>query len=235
MREALFRLGVLALGLTLLGTLIYGVSAFPPQTITQSMIDHVPFRIILTICVILQVIVWFLCIWSKRNIEPETANWAFVMLCVIVISWIALSTILTDATHMVFVAICIASLLIFILLITKMTAHRDSVFVLHLCILILVVSIIAMVILYNNHHFFIPEYVAFITYSLIFTAFFSTHTQVQWEQDNQTQDNCVTRDLDWDMDPDIPCESSIPLTFPHDQRGTFHVGRCGAVWVPQRI
>jgi hypothetical protein len=235
MREALFRLWVLALGLTLLGTLIYGVSAFPPQTITQSMIDHVPFRIILTTCVILQVMVWFLCIWSKRNIEPETASWAFVALCIIVISWIALSTILTDATHIVFVGICIAGLLIFILLITKMTAHRDSVLVLHISTLILAASIAAMIILYNNHHFFIPEYVAFITYALIFTAFFSTHTQVRWGQDDQDQDNCITRELDWDTDNEIPCETSIPLTFPHDQRGTFLVGRGGAIWVPQRI
>jgi hypothetical protein len=235
MGEALFRLGVLALGLTLLGTLVYGVSAFPPQTITQSMIDHVPFRIILTTCVILQVIVWFLCIWSKRNIEPETANWAFVLLCIIVISWIALSTILTDATHIVFVGICIAALLIFILLITKMTAQRDSILVLHFSILILIASILAMVILYNNHHFFIAEYIAFITYSLIFTAFFSIHTQVQWGQDGQDQDKCVLRELDWDTDPEIPCESSIPLTFPPDQTGTFYVGRCGAIWLPQRI
>jgi hypothetical protein len=225
---------VLAVGLTLTGTLVYGASAFPPQTITQSMIDYVEFRIILTTCVILQVIVWFLCVWSKRNIEPDTANWAFVALSVVVISWIALSTILTDATHMIFVGICVAGLLIFILLLTKMTSHRESVLVMHLSILTLSASIIAMVILYNNHHFFIPEYVAFTTYSLIFTAFFSTHTHLKWIQEDE--ETYAARELDWDNDPDIPCEAIIPLTYPPNQTGTFHVGRCGgAIWVPQRV
>ena len=234
MREWLFRLGVLTLGLTLLGTLIYGLSAFPPQTITQTMIDSVVFRISLTVCVILQVIVWFLCVWSKRYTDPETANWAFVALSLVVISWIALSTILTDATHDVFVGICVAGLLIFLLLITKMTLHRDSVMVLHFCILILVASIIAMLILYNNHHFFIPEYIIFITYSLIFTTFFSIHTNTRWVEDDY-DDSYIPRDLDWENGSDIPCADSIPLTYTDNQRGFFHVGRCGAVWVPQRI
>lgn len=234
MREWLFRLWVLTLGLTLLGALVYGLSAFPPQTITQTMIDSAPIRITLTVCVILQIITWFLCVWSKRHAEPETANWAFVALSLVVINWIALSTILTDATHMVFVGICVAALLIFLLLITKMTSHRESVMVLRLSILVLIASIVSMIVLYNSNHFFIPEYVAFMTYSLIFTAFFSTHTNSKWVEDDD--DNYVARDIDWDdSTADIPCEASIPLTYPNDQRGIFHVGRCGAVWVPQRI
>lgn len=234
MREWLFRLGVLTLGLTLLGTLVYGLSGFPPQTITQTMIDSAVFRICLTVCVILQIIVWFLCVWSKRHAEPETANWAFVTLSLVVISWIALSTILTDTTHATFVGICVGGLLVFLLLITKMTSHRESVMVLHLSILILVASIVAMMILYNNHHFFIPEYVIFITYSLIFTAFFSIHTNTKWVEDFN-ENAYVTRELDWDNESDIPCEASVPLTYPNNERGYFHVGRHGAVWVPQRI
>jgi len=233
MREWVFRLWVVTLGLTLLGALVYGLSAFPPQTITQSMIDSVAFRITLTVCVMLQIIVWFLCVWSKRRAEPETANWAFVALSVVVIGWIALSTILTDDTHMVFVGITVAVLLIFLLLITRMTSDRDSVLVLHLSILILVASIAAMLVLYNNHNFFIPEYIAFITYSLIFTAFFSVHTNNQWLEEDEN--DYVMRELDWDNESDIPCESSVPLNYPANQQGIFHVGRCGAVWVPQRI
>jgi uncharacterized membrane protein len=234
MREWLFRLGVLTLGLTLLGTLVYGLAGFPLQTITQTMIDSAVFRIFLTVCVILQVIVWFLCVWSKRHAEPETANWAFVALSVVVISWIALSTILTNTTHDLFVGICVGALLVFLLLITKMTSHRDSVMVLHFSILILIASIIAMIILYNTHHFFIPEYVIFITYSLIFTAFFSIHTNTRWVEEDNT-DACCLRELDWDNESDVPCEHSIPLIYPTNERGIFHVGRCGAVWVPQRI
>ena len=233
MSELLFRAFVLILGLTLLGALVYGLSAFPPQTITQTMTDSVGFRVTLTVCVVMQIVVWFLCVWSKRHAEPETANWAFVFLSFVAISWIALSTILTDATHMVFVAIAVSSLLIFLLLITRMTSHRESVLVLKLSILILSSSIIAMVILYNNHHFFIPEYVAFITYALIFTAFFSTHTNVRWVEEDEGRYS--TRELDWDDDRGDPCTESVPLTYPNNQRGIFHVGRCGAVWVPQRI
>ena len=233
MSELLFRVCVLIFGLTLLGALVYGLSAFPPQTITQTMIDSPGFRVTLTVSVIMQIIVWFLCVWSKRHAEQETANWAFVFLSLVVISWIALSTILTDATHMVFVGIAVASLLVFLLLITKMTSHRESVLVLQLSILILASSIIAMVILYNNHHFFIPEYVAFITYSLIFTAFFSTHTNVKWVEEDECR--YATRELDWNDDRDDPCSDSVPLTYPNNQRGFFHVGRGGAIWVPQRI
>ncbi len=230
MREWLFRLYVVTLGLTLMGTLVYGLAAFPPQTITQTMIDSPPFRICLTVSVMLQIIVWVLCVWSKRHAEPETANWAFVSLSLVVISWVALSTILTDTTHIVFVGICVAWLLIFILLVTKMTSHRESVTVLHLCTLVLVASILAMIILYNSHHFFIPEYIAFITYSLIFTAFFSIHTNTRWVEDYE--ENVYIKELDWDNEPSIPCESSIPLTYPNNERGVFYVGRCGAVWVP---
>ena len=233
MHESLFRLWVLTLGLTLIGTLVYGLSAFPSQTITQTMIDSAVFRIFLTVCVMLQIIIWFLCIWSKRHAEPETANWAFVSLSLVVISWIALSTILTDATHIVFVCLCVGGLLIFILLITQMTSHRESVLVMKLSILVLISSIVAMIVLYNNHHFFIPEYIAFITYSFIFTAFFYTHTQSKWlEEENESYD---TSSLDWDNKHDIPCEASIPLNYPENQRGVFHVGRGGALWVPQRI
>jgi hypothetical protein len=233
MSEQLFRALVMILGLTLLGALVYGLSAFPPQTITQTMTDSIGFRVTLTVCVVMQIIVWFLCVWSKRYVEPETANWAFVFLSLVVISWIALSTILTDATHMVFVGIAVGSLLIFLLLITKMTAHRESVLVLKLSILILSSSIIAMVILYNSHHFFIPEYVGFIAYSLIFTAFFSTHTNIRWVEEDEGR--YTPRELDWDNDTYDPCCDSVPLTYPNNQRGFFHVGRCGAVWVPQRI
>ena len=235
MREWVFRLIIATLGLTLTGTLVYGLADFPPQTITQTMIDSYVFRILLTICVMLQVIVWFLCVWSKRHAEPETANWAFVSLSLVVISWIALSTILTDTTHMVFVGICVAWLLIFLLLVTKMTSHRESVTVLHLCILVLVASIVAMAILYNSHHFFIPEYIAFIAYSLIFTAFFSVHTNTRWLEDDCYEEAYATKVLDWDIHCDPPCDDSVPLTYPLEERGVYHVGRCGAVWVPLRI
>jgi hypothetical protein len=221
MRELVFRLWILTLGLTLLCALIYGLVAFPPQTITQSMIDWPVFRLILTACVILQLTIWLLCVWSKRRAEPETADWAFVCITLVGINWIALSTILTDTSHIVFVAITVACLLIFLLLVTHMTSHPESVLVLHMSIFILVVSIVAMIILYNNHHFFIPEYIAFITYSLIFTAFFSIHTQVNWDEDVDD----VSSELLWDNGTDPYCTDPYPKNSK----------RPGAVWLPQRV
>ena len=234
MHESLFRLWVLTLGLTLLGTLIYGLSAFPPQTITQTMIDSVVFRIILTVCVILQIVIWFLCLWSKRHLDPDITNWAFVCLSIVVISWIALSTILTDSTHIVFVCLAVACLLIFLLLILQLTSDNNLVCILRLSMLVLLSSIVSMIILYNNNEFFIAEYVAFITYSVIFTAFFATHTNVRWLDDDDDPPAC-TRHLNWDNDSEIPGEVCIPLTYPDNQRGTYHVGRGSALWVPQRI
>ena len=234
MHESIFRLWVLTLGLTLLGTLIYGLSAFPPQTITQTMIDSTVFRLVLTVCVLLQIVIWFLCLWSKRHMDPEISNWAFVSLSIVVISWIALSTILTDTTHIVFVCIAVTCLLIFLLLIMQMTSDRDSLCVLHFSLLILVISIVAMIVLYNNQEFFIAEYIAFITYSIIFTAFFATHTNVKWLDDDD-ESPTSTRHLNWDDGDEIPGEICIPLTYPDNQRGTYHVGGGSALWVPQRI
>jgi glucan phosphoethanolaminetransferase (alkaline phosphatase superfamily) len=215
MHESIFRLWVLTLGLTLLGTLIYGLSAFPPQTITQTMIDSTVFRLVLTVCVLLQIVIWFLCLWSKRHMDPEISNWAFV-------------------SHIVFVCIAVTCLLIFLLIIMQMTSDRESLCVLHFSLLILVISIVAMIVLYNNQEFFIAEYIAFITYSIIFTAFFATHTNVKWLDDDD-ESPTSTRHLNWDDGEEIPGEICIPLTYPDNQRGTYHVGGGSALWVPQRI
>jgi hypothetical protein len=236
MREALFRLYILTIGLTLLGTLVYGLSAFPPQTITQTMIDSAPFRITLSVCVILQVIIWVLCIWAKRESDPDTASWAFVALSLIVISWIALSTILTDSVHMIFVAICYGTLIIFILLITRMTTHYDAGIVLRISIISLIACVVAMIILYNNHHFFIPEYIGFISYAMVFTFYFVIHTDVRWAEGDLDTEYAL-RDIDFDdpCQPILPraegASDTVPLDYPANQRGSFYVGRMGAVWV----
>ena len=67
MLKLLYYLWIWSIGLTLIGTLIYDLVNFPPDTITQHMIDQVEYIIILSVCVILQAIMCFIYTWAKRN------------------------------------------------------------------------------------------------------------------------------------------------------------------------
>ena len=115
MLKLLYYLWIWSIGLTLIGTLIYGLVNFPPDTITQHMIDQVEYIIILSACMILQAILIFIYTWAKRNQNKEVILYKYVFLSSIVISRIVLSNILTTATHLVFVYICLCSLFIILL------------------------------------------------------------------------------------------------------------------------
>ena len=180
MLKLLYYLWIWSIGLTLIGTLIYGLVNFPPDTITQHMIDQVEYIIILSVCVILQAILSFIYTWAKRNQNKEVILYKYVFLSSIVISRIVLSNILTTATHLVFVYICLCSLFIFLLLRSHITNHRASLIFLRISLLLLSACALAMIILYTNFDFYIPEHIAFLTYSVIFTVFFTVHTYDHW-------------------------------------------------------
>ena len=108
MNKVLYNTFICVLGLTHLCTLIYGLT-LSNDTISHNMLTYLPYRIVLSTCIFLQMGVWTVCIYSKRVMDPHTATWGFLTLGVVTGSWVGLSTILTGMPHYIFVGIFMAS------------------------------------------------------------------------------------------------------------------------------
>lgn len=171
---------ICTLGLALLITLIYGLT-LSNDTISNNMLTFIPYRIVLSTCIFLQMGVWTLCIYSKRVMDPGAAIWGFLTMGVVTCSWVGLSTILTGTPHIVFVCTFMASFVASILIVCNLTWQEDAGKVLRLSVAFVIVCVIAMIILFNRGEFYIMEHVAFISYSLVFLAFFITHTPSHWD------------------------------------------------------
>lgn len=182
MQKSLFRLWVWGLGLLLAGALTYGLVNFEPNTITQHMIDHVPYRIALSVSIILQSMVWFTCLYTKRNLGC-LAPVGFVLLTTTVITWICLTTILTTFTHIIFVFICMGSFMLFILTMIFLIEPQSlrAIRTLEASLLLLVSAGAAMLVLYTDERFYIPEHIGCYAYALVFVTFFTIHTYPHWD------------------------------------------------------
>jgi hypothetical protein len=182
MHELLFCLWVWGLGLLLAGALTYGLLNYDPDTITQHMIDHVPYRIALSVSMILQSIVWFTCLYAKRN-RGCLAPVGFVLLTTTVITWICLTTILTTSTHLIFVNICMLSFMLFILTLIFLIEPQSlgAIRALEASLLVLVSAGVAMLALYTDERFYIPEHIGCYAYALVFVSFFAIHTYPHWD------------------------------------------------------
>ena len=55
-----------------------------------------------------------------------------------------------------------------------------------------------MIILYTNFDFYIPEHIAFLTYSVIFTVFITVHTYDHWEEPDVNP--CESYNEVWDSE-----------------------------------
>jgi len=179
--DPFFRVYIVILGLTMLGTLVYSLVAFPPATISHNMDEHIIYKILLTIECLLQIVIMYMCAWTKIRQDFEVAVWAVVTITIMLGSWIALSNVYTEIPHDVFVALFITSLLVTLLLFLSILHHWQAVIAVRVCICVVVICCIAMVALYNSNQFFIPEYIAFISYSIIFIAMFVMHPYSHWD------------------------------------------------------
>ena len=231
MREKLFILWVWALGITLAGTLIYGLVNFQPESITRHMIDHVEYRIIITVCVLLQTILWFWCVWSKKSHDKELTIAAYILLTVMLVSWIVLSNILTTDVHIVFVYICMGSLFFFILVLSQITLHENAVYTLYFSLAVMLASAITMIVLYAQMNFYIPEHIAFLAYDFVFTSFFTIHTYRYWNHAEVIKAAVEMYSADWDgtSTPKKPNETPDDAS---ELGGCFYIGRGGLVWIP---
>lgn len=171
---------VCSIGLTLLVTLIYGLT-LSNDTVSNNMLTYIPYRIVLSTCIILQISFWAACLHSKRHHDPDTAGWGLLSMGITAGSWVGLSTILSGTPHIVFVVIFIGFFLMDLLILCSLTRQRRAVDVLITSIAFMLLCIIAMTILFNNKEFYIMEHIAFIAYSLIYVTFFLVHTPEQWD------------------------------------------------------
>ena len=171
---------ICTLGSILLGILIYGLS-LADDTVSNTMISSTHYRIIISVCILLQISVWITCRYSKRRTDPDTAAWGLLSLGITAASWVGLTNILSGTPHIIFVIIFTTSFMVDLLILCNLTWQRRAVDILLLSIAFLLICMIAMIILYNTNKFFIMEHVGMIAYSLIFTVFFLAHPPEEWE------------------------------------------------------
>jgi hypothetical protein len=196
---------ICALGLTLLVTLVYGLT-LSNDTISNNMLIFTPYHIVLSTCIFLQIGVWTLCLYSKRAMDPGAAIWGFITMGIVTCSWVGLSTILTGTPHVIFVCIFMASFIINILIMCNLTWQEDAGKVLRTSVAFVIVCVVAMIILFNKGEFYIMEHVAFISYSLVFLVFFIVHTPSQWD---------VLPDT---LQAELECENEVEWHY-RNQRG----------------
>lgn len=182
MHELLFRAWIWTLGLLLAGTVTYGLASFPPDTITQHMINHEGYRVALSVAIILQSVVWFACLYAKRA-RGWPAPAAFALLTASVVTWLCLTTILTTAAHNVFVVVCMLSFVLFVFALLSLLDHasQPAARALELSLLVLVAAEAAIFALYTDPRFYIAEHVALYANAMVFVAFFTAHTYPHWE------------------------------------------------------
>lgn len=191
MHELLFRAWVWALGLTNIGALIYGLAAFPPDTITQHMIDSVLYRIVLSSCMVFQVIIWSVCVYAKRdNRRGWIAELALFLLNVVMATWIALTSILTTQVHIILVYICMSTFIAFIAIMCYLSGpgHTTAVIVLEGCLALLCCTGISMIALYSYASFYIPEHIGMFVNSAVFVLFFTVHTYRHWAERDEAEE-----------------------------------------------
>jgi hypothetical protein len=130
--------------------------------------------------------------YTKRHIDPDTATWGLLSTGVTAGSWVGLSTILSGTPHVVFVVLFLSSFMMDMLIMCNLTWQRRAVNILVVSIAFMLVSTLAMIVLFNYRQFYIMEHVGMIAYSLIFTAFFVEHTPVEWGEacDRDCDRNC---------------------------------------------
>jgi hypothetical protein len=204
---ACYALLVCTLGLTLLCSLAYGLT-LSEDTVSHNMLTNIPYRVIISSCIVLQLSFWVICMYSKTKTDPDTAAWGLACTGITIASWMGLSTMLTGTPHDVFVCIFVLSFLIDLLVLCTLTWQRMAVEVLTTSIAFQLICIVIMMVLYNNKEFYIMEHVAFISYSLIFTVFFLVHTPADWGA-QEDGDNEYTHT---EYTPSYPITPRYPIT-----------------------
>ena len=179
--DYVYSIFIILIGVSFVGTLIYGMAVFEKgQSITEHMITFPSFRALLSIQVTFQVSIWMICAYSKKEIAPEIVACIFTSLLMIIVGWSGLSTFLTGTIHYLFAGLAIANVGITALLFSRITWQSFPRTVILVGFFPYILCVLALVALLGTPAFYIPEYLAFIFYSLFFTAFFVAHPYYDW-------------------------------------------------------
>ena len=188
----LYRLFVLVIGVTMLGTLSYGLCVFPSETVTNDMLSDPAYLGVLTTCVLLQITTWALFFYAKRKADETAVVWGFLVLLIMTVGWLGLITNLHGIAHVIFVASFASFVIIAMLILSYLVWQPIPNLVIRVGLVVTLFCCTFMLVLYNNNDFYLPEQVGFITYSVFFTVFFCLHTCDQWGADQWEE-------TDWEM------------------------------------
>ena len=123
-------------------------------------------------------------------------------------------------------------LFVFLLILSQITMHDNAVYTIYFCLVVMFGSAIAMIVLYSNLFFYIPEHIAFLTYDFVFTAFFTIHTYAYWNHSETIRKALEMYSADWGDDDDAETFKGTPFEDEEELTGSFYVGRGGLVWIP---
>ena len=172
---------IYTLGLTLTSALIFGLTHLPSRTISDNMLTHPAYRISVSSCIILQLCIWCICLYSKRKLNQGAVSWGYFVMMGMLINWIGLTSILQGTEHAVFVSIfmlCFLTLMLIFCTIIWQTEVRGFI---QVGLVIMSSGAFGGIVLFNNNEFYLLEHVCFMFYSLIFTFFFTIHPFHEWE------------------------------------------------------
>ncbi len=172
---------IYVLGLTLLSALIFGLTHLRNQTISDNMLTYPIYRIIISSCIILQLSMWCVCLYSKGRVHQETAVWGYFVMIVMLVNWIGLTSILNGVEHAAFVSLFMCCFLTLMLIFCSVIWQEDVRYFMQVGLAILSGSALAGIVLFNNNEFYLLEHISFIIYSLIFTFFFTIHPFYEWD------------------------------------------------------
>ena len=171
---------VLVVGIGMLSTLIYGLSTFPPDTVSYHMKEYPAYRTVLSIQVVLEIVLWSMTLQARWELSHSMVDWGFFAICAMITGWIGLIIFLTDVVHFVLVGVLIVSFLTMILILLYLTTPVLPRMILGTGAVILTILSIVMVSIMKNSIFYIPEYIAFMLYSVIFTLYFTFYPYYKW-------------------------------------------------------
>ena len=191
LQMAAYRAAIACIGLTMLANQIAAACCNHPNTSVSAALSSDPIYLIITsTCILLQICVWGLCIFTKGLLLPRLpesdaateAVWGLLMLALMIVSWIGLTSVLQGAVHAVFSGLFSSAFLVFIPLLCHYLTSEPILFI--ICILgfaIILACELSILILYcTNQSIFVPQQMGLMAYTILFTLFFSLHPYSQW-------------------------------------------------------
>ena len=180
---------IYTLGLTLMCSLIFGLTHLPNKTISDNMLSNPAYRIVVSTSIILQLCIWCVCLYSKRNLNQDAVTWGYLIMIVMLTNWIGLTSILQGLEHVIFVSIFMLSFLTLMLIFSNLTWQLDAHSFIQVGLLLMSACAVGGIILFNNNEFYLLEHISFMIYSLIFTFFFTIHPFTEWDALPNNLDN----------------------------------------------